>query len=243
MKNESDALHGAPHVDPVALAAQALARAMADTQHAVSAAHSQASLDRIALAACRKESEVLQAKNATLVASSRTQLQEINFLRMRCDALAADCELAREEISTRDCKIVKLQTLITARDHAAVEQERFRLRVLVAREEAVFAERDSLGRERATLSKDRDLVNTDRRSTVGALKRSVEFLQTQIAQQERAEQPPGIRNAGGPRRYRNPVLGCSLCIKASKDERDFRKKRRWGLIWKHTEWGLETESG
>ncbi|KAJ7867491.1 hypothetical protein B0H14DRAFT_3861724 [Mycena olivaceomarginata] len=115
-------------------------------------------------------------------------------------------------------KIVKLQSLITvsaARDHAAVEQEHFRLRVLVAREEAVIAERDSLGRERATLSKDRDLVDTDRRSTVGALKCSVEFLQTQIAQQERAEQPPGIRNAGGPRRYRG--------IKASKDERDFRR--------------------
>ncbi|KAJ7891846.1 hypothetical protein B0H14DRAFT_1042663, partial [Mycena olivaceomarginata] len=179
MKNESDALRGAPHVDPVALAAQALARAMADAQHAVSAAHSQASLDRIALAACRKESEVLQAKNATLVASSRTQLQEINFLRMRCDALAADCELAREEISTRDRKIVKLQSLITvsaARDHAAVEQERFRLRVVVAKEEAVIAERDCLGRERATLSKDRDLVNTDRRSTLRALKHSIEFL-------------------------------------------------------------------
>ncbi|KAJ7937527.1 hypothetical protein B0H13DRAFT_2302690 [Mycena leptocephala] len=170
MKNESDTLRGAPHVDPVALAAQALARAMADAQHAVSAAHSQASLDRIALAACRKESEVLQAKNATRVASSRTQLQEINFLRMRCDALAADCELAREEISTRDRKI-----------------EHFRLQVLVAREEAVIAEQDSLGRERATLSKDRDLVNTDRKSTVRALKRSVEFLQTQIAQQERAD--------------------------------------------------------
>ncbi|KAJ7878467.1 hypothetical protein B0H13DRAFT_1892633 [Mycena leptocephala] len=118
------------------------------------------------ISACRKESEVLQAKNATLVASSRTQLQEINFLRMRCDALAADCDLAREEISTRDHKIVKLQSLITG---------------------VVIAERDSLGRERATLSKDRDLVNTDRRSTVGALKRSVEFLQTQILQQERAD--------------------------------------------------------
>ncbi|KAJ7864117.1 hypothetical protein B0H14DRAFT_2574557 [Mycena olivaceomarginata] len=94
---------------------------MADAQHAVSAAHSQASLDRIALAACRKESEVLQAKNATLVASSRTQLQEINFLRMRCDALAADCELAREEISTRDRKIVKLQSLITTQ---IAQQER-----------------------------------------------------------------------------------------------------------------------
>ncbi|KAJ7790764.1 hypothetical protein B0H14DRAFT_3891011 [Mycena olivaceomarginata] len=181
--------------DPVALAAQALAWAMADAQHA--------------------ESEVLQAKNATLVASSRTQLQEINFLRMRCDALAADCELARDEISTRDRKIPE----ITRRWN----RKRFRLRVVVAREEAVIAERDCLGRERATLSKDRDL--------------------TQIAQQERPEQPPGIRNAGGPRRYRNPVLEAVVYgIKASKDERDFRNKRRGGLIWKHTEWGLETES-
>lgn len=140
--------------DPIILAARALSQAMEDAQRAVDIARTRPSPDTIALAACRKESEALQAKNSTLVASSRTHLREINRLQMRCNALVADLELSR-----------------------------FDLRALTTREKALIAERNALDLERATLEKELDRARAYRRSTVVTLKRSVGFLQAEIAQQ------------------------------------------------------------
>ncbi|KAJ6538222.1 hypothetical protein DFH09DRAFT_1177798 [Mycena vulgaris] len=185
--------------DPVAAAARTLAQAMADAQRAIYAVRTETSGDKNALAAAQKKCDALlaqipslEAKVLALEAANRAQAEEITQLRGRCDNIATECEILREQTTGRDRRIVVLQGRLGAaelslrQERAAAAQERVGLEDLVAREEALKADRARLGRDRAKLTKEKNAACTDRRSTVASLKRSAESLHTQIAEHERA---------------------------------------------------------
>ncbi|KAJ7869325.1 hypothetical protein B0H14DRAFT_3440758 [Mycena olivaceomarginata] len=99
-------------------------------ERAIDTARIEPSPEKIALAACRRECDALQAKNMALIASIRTQLQEINRLQMRCEGLASDRDLEREQANAGDRQIVGLHTRLTATEaqltstEAALHQQR-----------------------------------------------------------------------------------------------------------------------
>lgn len=190
MKSDSNASSG-PHTShPIAAAAQALAEAVVNAQRAIDAARTEPSPEKIALAACRRECDALQVKNTALIASSRTQLQEINRLQMRCEGLAADRDLGREKANAGDRQIVGLHARLTATEaqltsteaalhqqRTVAERSRVELEHSAAREAALEEDLARLDRVRGTLARSRS------RSAVKALKSSVELL---IVDHERA---------------------------------------------------------
>ncbi|KAJ7872021.1 hypothetical protein B0H14DRAFT_3131705 [Mycena olivaceomarginata] len=198
MKSDSNASSG-PHTShPIAATAQALAEAVVNAQRAIDAARTEPSPEKIALAACRRECDSLQAKNTALIASSRTQLQEINRLQMRCEGLAADRDLGREKANAGDRQIVGLHVRLTATEaqltsteaalhqqRTAAERSRVELEHSAAREAALEEDLARLDRVRGTLARSRS------RSVVKALKRSVELLMRRLMS--------GLRNAAGRR--------------------------------------------
>ncbi|KAJ7803838.1 hypothetical protein B0H14DRAFT_3883822 [Mycena olivaceomarginata] len=111
MKSDSNASSGPRTSHPIAAAAQALAEAVVNAQRAIDAARTEPSPEKIALAA-------------------RTQLQEINRLQMRCEGLAADRDLEREQANAGDRQILGLHTRLTATEaqrtstEAALHQQR-----------------------------------------------------------------------------------------------------------------------
>ncbi|KAJ7792709.1 hypothetical protein B0H14DRAFT_3160049 [Mycena olivaceomarginata] len=229
MKSNSNASSG-PHTShPIAAAAQALAEAVVNAQRAIDAARTEPSPEKIALAACRRECDALQVKNTALIASSRTQLQEINRLQMRCEGLAADRDLETEQANAGDRQIVGLHARLTATEaqltsteaalhqqRTAAERSRVELEHSAAREAALEEDLARLDRVRGTLARSRS------RSAVKALKRSVELL---IVDHERAleearlagRHPPmdASQNGAGRLRLRRRELSVRLLIKGN----------------------------
>ncbi|KAJ7856041.1 hypothetical protein B0H13DRAFT_2283559 [Mycena leptocephala] len=197
MKGES-ASRG-PEGDPIAAAVQAMAEAMADAQQAMSAASTEKSHARVALAEAHEERTSLRAEVLQLQQVVQHQKHEIRLVCARSDDLATERDIQCAHAEARARRIAALQERL-----AFVESSRRGERTNLDTERAdLEIGRAALKADQARLRRDQRKLAKDKRATRSAMagfKRTVEALENEFAHESGDEDSSNDVDAeeGGP---------------------------------------------